>query len=666
MKHRLYRLLVSRVPEIRRQYETMRQGRWGKSRVLAFLYLLFLNLRHYLPGGGCGPLWDENRPLCCGNSESAQSRREDAGAFAQRLAGWDVISFDVFDTLLLRPFSQPADLFYLVGMELGYPDFRRIRIKAEEQARQQRREQGLSPEVTLDEIWQVMERETGIPRQVGIAAEWECEKRVCFANPYMLRVVKALRAMGRQPLAISDMYLGWERLRELLRAAGYGEWETGFVSCDYRISKSGGDLYRMVRRTLGEGMHYVHVGDHPHADVRQASRCGIQGMYYPACSSRGEKYRAQDMSPVTGSLYRGMVDTHLHNGLRTFSREYEYGYVYGGLFVVGFCRFIHRYVQAHAPQRLLFLSRDGDVLLQAYRRMYPQHSGIAVYAYWSRLAALKLTASHFKTEYFDRFLFHKAGQGFCVGQALRSMELEPLLSPLCHEIGLKEGDELTHKTAAKIQHYLQEHWEQVKEAYRPQVEAAGAYYAGLLKGCRRAAAVDIGWAGSGAVMLNDAVNRLWGMDCPVTGLLGGALSAACSQPDASESLLWGGQLVSYLYSSGCNRDLWKFHDPAAGHNLYWELLLGAQHGSLQGFYPRGDGRPTVRLREDVPSPRRIEEIHRGILDFVEAFLNLEKRIGREIPVSGRDAYAPMVAVCSRRGRRFMDGLEGLLDDAHIG
>lgn len=48
---------------------------------------------------------------------------------------YDVLSFDVFDTLILRPFAEPSDLFILVGEELGIMDFCEIRKKAEEDAR---------------------------------------------------------------------------------------------------------------------------------------------------------------------------------------------------------------------------------------------------------------------------------------------------------------------------------------------------------------------------------------------------------------------------------------------------------------------------------------------------------------------------------------------------
>lgn len=669
MREWLYRLLVDRVPGIRDRYLRLRRRHGG--RVRAALCLLWWNAQYYLLFRRSlrqpvrTVVWEE-KTLYSGGSESSLSRREAPEAFAARLAEYDVVSFDVFDTLLLRPFSHPTDLFYLVGIALEYPDFRHTRIECEERARQKTYRERGTYEVTLREIWEEMERQTGIPCERGMQTEWDCEKKCCFANPYMLRVVRELRRRGRPLAAVSDMYLGADRIRELLSTNGYGEWEDSFVSCDYGVSKGDGGLYEVLRKAVGQEHTIAHVGDNEQSDVRQARRHGIVPFWYAPVQSLGGRYRAEDLSAVTGSLYRGLVNAQLHNGLTVYSREYEYGFVYGGLFVTGYCRFIHRYAREHDMEKLLFLSRDGAVLLRAYRLLYPDEAGSTVYAYWSRLAAVKLTAGYYRQEYFRRFLFHKADGRIPLRRALEAMELPHLLPPLCRAIKGDPDTPLTYKTAGEVKSYLQDHWEEVEHSYEKQREAAGIYYRELLRGCRRAAAVDVGWAGSGAVMLAHAARELWEIPCEITGLLAGTQAERGPGEDMSEPFLFGGRLSSYLYSQRENRDLWKLHDPADRHNLYWELLLGAPEGSLLGFYPDGDGRAVPRLKDPPPHADRIREIHRGILDFVRRFWKLEQRIGQEIPVSGRDAYAPMISVGSRRNKPFREGLEALLDDMHIG
>lgn len=406
------------------------------------------------------------------------------------------------------------------------------------------------------------------------------------------------------------------------------------------------------------------VGDNPHADGEMARAQGIVPMLYPGVHQAGGPYRARDMSAVVGSLYRGVVNGKLHNGSQAYSPLYEYGYVYGGLFALGYCRFIRAWAEHSGADRLLFLSRDGEALLALYRRLYPQDSR-PVYAYWSRLAAAKVCAGLFPADYFRRFLWHRAGEGVPLGKLLRGMELTPLLPGLCGALGVFPQTPLTHKNAGAVQDYLQRAWGQVLKSYQPQVQAAGAYYRQLLAGCSHAGAVDIGWAGSGAVSLAAAAKHLWGLECRVTGLVAGTNSAHSPERDAAEPLLLTGDLVSYLFSQSHNRDLWKLHNPRQGHNLFWELLLGGEEGGLRGFSPGEETGWRLELGENSHSGA-VGEIHRGLLDFAQDFTDLEKRLGLPLAISGRDAYAPMLEVLARRNAPYRRQWEALLDEPGIG
>ncbi len=156
------------------------------------------------------------------------------------------------------------------------------------------------------------------------------------------------------------------------------------------------------------------------------------------------------------------------------------------------------------------------------------------------------------------------------------------------------------------------------------------------------AAVDVGWAGSGAVILDYLVNRVWGLGCEVVGILGGTNTIHNAEPDMSESQLASGKLAGYLYSQEHNRDLWKWHDASKGHNLCVELLCSSAQGSLKGFYLARDGK-TYELRFKEPDVERsvVEELQRGIRDFASQAVRLREATGREWRISGRDAYGSL-------------------------
>ena len=77
--------------------------------------------------GASFPAGESARLLPAGSSLSALSLWESPAQLVQRLVPFDVVSFDVFDTLLLRAVERPQDAFALLGAKLGYPHFARLR-----------------------------------------------------------------------------------------------------------------------------------------------------------------------------------------------------------------------------------------------------------------------------------------------------------------------------------------------------------------------------------------------------------------------------------------------------------------------------------------------------------------------------------------------------------
>lgn len=680
MRMKLYQLLVNRVPAIQRRYHALRQQKRGTAgKYYAWLALLGMNIsalfcRRKWESLYCNP--DEGKKLPIGQSESSLSQRESPREFAEKLAAYDVISFDVFDTLIFRPFSCPTDLFYAVGEKLGYLDFERIRREMEWRARQKAKEQRGNYEVTLAEIYDELEEQAGIPKEKGVQTEIEAERSLCFGNPYMLEVFRYLTEYGKKIICTSDMYLPSEVIRQMVEKSGFSGISQYFISCEYGVSKGDGRLYEAVKEELGSGLTYIHVGDHPQSDGKMAEKKGFAAVHYQNVNLAGMPYRAEDMSVITGSLYRGIVNTHIHNGLKVYSQEYELGFIYGGLFVLGYCQWIHEYVRTHQIDKILFLARDGDILSQVYEKLYPTEygEGKTEYVYWSRLAATKMSARYFKYDYFRRFIDHKVNQGYTLKQIFTSMEIEDMLPEMCRELPgfmeqllqspkvfgkseqmaadvrreakVTDSSKLTGQNAWMIKEYLIAHWEQVLAHYEEQLKAGRLYYEKVLKGCRRVAAVDVGWAGSGAIALDYVVNQEWHLDCEIIGLLAGTNTLHNAEPNMSEPQLQSGKLVSYLYSQGHNRDLWKWHDAAKGHNLLWEILLSSQQPSFKGFKEK-NGQVTLSLGQREICQQEIGDIQQGILDFVQSWCR-QKNFAQDTIITGRDVYGPTLILDNTR------------------
>ncbi|MBR4776283.1 MAG: hypothetical protein IK007_01575 [Lachnospiraceae bacterium] len=692
MKNKFYTFLVNRQPGIAERYHKFHDGSTGVKRLLSWAYLLWLNFAYYclfcrFLGKKKGIEYYEEKNLVYKSSESEKYLNSavgktwsDVDVVVSALSVYDIVSFDIFDTLILRPVSAPTDVFHMLGEQFGIMDFNNIRAWAESDARVKHYDKYGNTEVNLSEIWENLEKDVGLSASIGMAAENELEEKLCYANSYMKKLWDELVAKGKTIVITTDMYLPKVTIENILQSNGFTGYERLYLSNEYQKSKADGKLYECVK-TDHPGKKIIHIGDNPYSDGKMAEKAGLDIRLYPGIFKNINVTRPFDMSAMIGSAYRAIVCAKLYSGLDNLSMDYEYGYVYGGLFVLGYCSFIHKYVLEHGIDKVLFLSRDGDILIQAYDFLYPDN--VSSYVYWSRKAATKLEAFYDKHDFFRRFIYHKVNQDYTIEKILKAMELDSLVIDLKDWrsiwedvkgsekvfVDLKPQDELTDKNGYLLRRFIEAKWDKVLETYSGQMQAAKLYYRRETEGCSKVLAVDIGWAGSGALALRHLFEHEWGLNTEVTGMVAGTNTVHNFEPDASEPFLQSGKLVAYLYSQAHNRDLLKKHDPNKDYNVFWELLLSSPTPKFEGFYPgpvHGSSVGTVSYLEDLDISLRfgkydhnqsgIKEIQKGILDFVKDYHLHFKDCPYMFNISGRDAYAPMLVAASHN-EKYLKAIE---------
>lgn len=651
LKRKMYDKLVSRKPPILKCY--LRYKSRQPSRIKRLFYLFRLNFSYYiLRNRTLNGYIKSTRPYSKG-SESSLSFKEPPESLAQKLCSFQAVSFDIFDTLIYRPFASPADLFHIVGARAGLLNFAGVREKCEARARQEKFAASGTYEVDIDEIYEEVNRLASsftLAKQLELEAEME----LCYANPYMKEVWDILKAKKIRLVVTSDMYMKREFLEELLRKNGFEGYERLFVSNEYGKGKHDGRLYDTVREYLA-CEKIAHVGDNKKSDIDNAKKHGFTPFLYPNSSLMGSPYRSDCMSRIIGSAYAGVVNNRLHCGLERYPMLYEYGYVYSGIFVLGFCRYIHKIYQETGADRILFLARDGDLLKKVYDRLYPDSP--TCYFLWSRLAAAKLCAGENILDFIRRFVYHKNNGAYTAGKIFRDMGQEELLQ------GFEPGDVIIdEKNTNKLEKYILANADRIAEGYRPDTEGAKRYFARMLSGSRKALAVDVGWEGSGGFAIGQLAEE-WGFGTEIIGVIAGTNTGTAERPDASEALLQSGRMYAYCFSQSHNRHIYEAHDIAAGHNIFFELLLGSESPSLKGF--RENGEPVFSANEK-DNPQTVSLIHRGAMDFVEDYMAHFGNIPFMLDISGSDAYAPFLTALRDGNVYFRAALGSCSFNASVG
>jgi len=677
-KDKLYKLLVARNEYVKYEYTKMCQGVKLRSKE-KIINIALLSLKYLLVPWFMRPIFFKKTKLQVAlqcerkQLQNEVSWRRPVHLFVKDFLEYDVISFDVFDTLILRPLIHPTHLFMLLGIKYKMMNFVAIRKKAEIKAKKLAEDGTGSREITLHDIYREVSLYTGIDAAYGANVEFETELELCFANEYMKTVFNILKGAGKRLIAISDMYLPREMISELLKNCGYEGFEEIFVSNEFKHSKREKELYMIANASVVQGAKVIHIGDNHLVDYLNAKDCGWDALYYKGVHQIGNYYRPAVMSPLIGSAYSGVVNTYLNNGILkgTFrdSQHYRYGFIYGGLFVLGFAVWIHDFAIKNNVDKVLFIARDGYIVKKVYEMLFTDIP--CEYVLWSRSVAIR--AGHKKNRYeFLRQFFIRRIQSnptWTVKQAFESAGLEFLLPELklyeaCSaslletdytQMKFKIDEECLLSTIgleAILLEFLYEKWNKVQRQFDVYTEVTRRYVHPMVKGCKNVCTVDTGWRGTGPMALKYLIEEEWEPSCKVTGLMAGTFR---STPDANSGQLADKSLETYLFSPIHNTDLEAFHiSRALIHNTCIELFTTAPHPSLSKIVPdEKDGYTLVFDRPEVENYTTINTIHQGIVDFVKEYTSRFKKFPELFSISGSDAYAPIKHVLEETNFRYV-------------
>ncbi len=206
---------------------------------------------------------------------------------------YKVITFDIFDTLIERDIINPLDIFKIVGKEvLGreYADFfYNARIEAEKRARNESENR----EVTLDDIYNHMDRIYSINSEALKTEEIKQEIKHCVRKDSIHELFRFAISSGCTVYLISDMYLPKEVIEKILDKCGIKGYIKCFISNETGKNKISGGLFRVVinEEKLNKE-DILHVGDSIKADFIGARKQGITSYL----SGRKNRFRRMLMS----------------------------------------------------------------------------------------------------------------------------------------------------------------------------------------------------------------------------------------------------------------------------------------------------------------------------------------------------------------------------------
>ena len=599
----------------------------------------------------------------------------------------DVVSFDLFDTLVVRSVARPVDAFRLAHELFNdrtphylTDEVAPVRFAAEVALREEAVAAGISADaVTMDAIY----RRTGdlamlTPEMTSELAEAELAAERLLLRPVaeMVDLLRFSADEGKQVLVVSDTYLPRAFVEEVLDSIGVPTGHQLWLSSERRAAKADGSIWAQIVAAY-TGRRILHFGDNLIGDVVHPRAFQVTGepVTNPARAYREGSGSAQALNgdwtfrhlEIDGfrlkNVHRSLVAGTAANQLSHEpgpSAAYAVGYGAFGPTLLGFVQWLHRTATGQDRDHLYFLARDGHVMQRAYEAYWGEQALPTTYLAASR-RLLRMPAIgpdltnqdiDFLTQtswpmtvndYFDRLdLPEVTAQA---AEHLRSMGLSP------GDPGTAHGAELRAifwrlqaplvVAAAEERSRLLAYWETV----------------GLL-GARRPGLVDIGWHGS-LQHATRTVLRLAGLTSDLHGFYFGL------HPGRPP---YAGQ-VAESFIDGAK---------AADRGLYENLIVGSV-APLEFCFTRPEGTalflsrerpaatgPTEDGRGMAPAPATedwtivrapdqlaeedrwvLEEVQRGAVDFVADFRQGTSGMPRTVSRLERDVATESLVMLLR-------------------
>ncbi len=206
--------------------------------------------------------------------EEVDDYENNADRICKTIDQYDAISFDLFDTLVMRKTLEADDILDIVSYRLQNKDiqildFKNTRIEAEINL----------CNADIYEIYNYMHTNYGISQEmcdIALEEEIACEKEMIIPRSTMINLLKYSLSIKKRVSIITDIHIPKKILEEILQENDIGGYFGLYVSCNRKKSKREG-LFEIYKQEV-KSDSYLHIGDNKESDYESAIASGIDSI----------------------------------------------------------------------------------------------------------------------------------------------------------------------------------------------------------------------------------------------------------------------------------------------------------------------------------------------------------------------------------------------------
>ena len=274
----------------------------------------------------------------------------------------DVVSFDMFDTLILRPFVKPQDVFGYLEKATGIIGFAKNRIESEKKARILKMAKYKQEDCTIGDIYELMDSQY----QWLQDKEVTFEKQIAIINKKAYSFYQYALKQNKKIIITTDTYLPKNIIEKILLNNNIKIYDEIFISSQIGISKASGNLFsHIISKYNIDSSKILHIGDNHIADIKNANQKGLKTYYLkpPALeffNSQENKYLIPFLEKYNGNP---IVSAILGLRILNYNQESNFwvnlGFNYGGILAIEMTLNAIKISEEKKMSDLFFIARDS-------------------------------------------------------------------------------------------------------------------------------------------------------------------------------------------------------------------------------------------------------------------------------------------------------------------
>lgn len=311
----------------------------------------------------------------------------------------DVVSIDLFDTLIMRQVLFPTDVFELVDYRIRekgiiIEEFCKKRLESEKYLAQ-------FGAPTLIDIYTYMFEKYAI-REISPEAlaelEWSIDYELVLPRQELCDFLAEVYNMGKNIYIVSDTYYSKSQLTDLLKKCNISAYTDIFASCEFKTGKTG-QLFEILKDKI-EGKSCLHIGDDIVADIENAEKHGINTCRIYSglelLEHAGYLGLWDSIDELANRIKVGMFVAKIFNSPFQFETEerrisvknaYDIGYLFFAPMISDFVLWYAEQIRKYELKNIWSCARDGYLIQKMYDELHEDTP--SVYFLTSRTAAIR-------------------------------------------------------------------------------------------------------------------------------------------------------------------------------------------------------------------------------------------------------------------------------------